>query len=101
MLTERAIQGIILEALDNVNAEIGADNRIAVNADARLFGDDATLDSLSLVSVIVDVETDISAKVGRAISLTDDRAMSREVSPFTDVRTLTAFIIELLAENGS
>ncbi|HWK47904.1 MAG TPA: hypothetical protein VNT30_24490 [Stellaceae bacterium] len=98
MLTEEAIQGIILRALHNLNEEFDTDSKITVSADTRLFGADAALDSLSLVSVIVDVETDISTEAGRQIMLTDDRAMSREVSPFTDVRALTAYIVELLAE---
>jgi hypothetical protein len=37
------------------------------------------------VSVIVDVEGAVSEQAGRDISLTDDRAMSQAVSPFTDV----------------
>ncbi|MDB5408031.1 MAG: hypothetical protein JWL84_2943 [Rhodospirillales bacterium] len=98
MLTEIEIQGIILRALENVNEELDADSKVAVGADTCLFGSDAALDSLSLVSVIVDVETEVSTAAGRQISLTDDRAMSREVSPFSDVHALTAYIAALLAE---
>jgi acyl carrier protein len=100
MLTEQAIQGIILRALDNLNEELDAESKIAVSTDTRLFGADAALDSLSLVSVIVDVETEISTEAGRQITLTDDRAMIREVSPFADVRALTAYVVELLAETA-
>jgi hypothetical protein len=50
------------------------------------------------VSVIVDVEGDVSGAIGRAISLTDDRAMSRAVSPFTDVQALADYIEELVGE---
>ena len=98
MLTEQAIQDIILRALDILNSENGADRQITVNADTRLFGTDAALDSLSLVSVIVDVETELSTEAGRPISLTNDRAMARDTPPFTDVRALTAYSLELLAE---
>jgi hypothetical protein len=48
--------------------------------------------------VIVDVEEAVSSASGRTVALTDDRAMSREVSPFTDVQALTAYVVELLSE---
>lgn len=98
MLTQEAIQAIILQALNNVNDERGPDEQLTVGLDTRLFGTDAVLDSLSLVSVIVDVEGAVSEQAGREISLTDDRAMSQEVSPFTDVNALTAYIQLLLSE---
>jgi hypothetical protein len=51
-----------------------------------------------LVSGIVDVEAAISDIVGHDVSLTDDRAMSQDISPFTDVDSLTSYVELLLAE---
>ncbi len=48
--------------------------------------------------MIVDVEAAISDASGRDLSLTDDRAMSQPVSPFSDVTALTAYIMLLLSE---
>jgi acyl carrier protein len=93
MLTRGAIQQIILEALTSINEERPAEERFPVGPDTLLFGTDAPLDSLSLVSVIVDVEQAVSDAAGTEVSLTDDRAMSQEVSPFTDVGTLTDYIL--------
>jgi acyl carrier protein len=89
---------IVFDALDSLNQELGDDERIEVGPTTPLFGPDATLDSLSLVSVIVDVETALTIKWDEPISLTDDRAMSREISPFDDVGALTDYILELLQE---
>lgn len=98
MLNKEAIQAIILQALNNINDERGPGEQLAISLDTRLFGADAVLDSLSLVSVIVDVEGAVSDQAGREISLTDDRAMSQAVSPFSDVNALTAYIQLLLSE---
>lgn len=98
MLDKEAIQDIILQALNNINDERGPDEKLAVGLDTRLFGTDAVLDSLSLVSVIVDVESAVSEQSGREISLTDDRAMGQDISPFTDVDSLTFYILQLLSE---
>ena len=97
-MTEEHILEIILRALHAVNHELGDDKKFDVGPQTRLFGRDATLDSLSLVSVIVDVETEVGAALGRSISLTDDRAMSQQVSPFGSVQTLLAYIMTLVRE---
>ena len=49
------------------------------------------------MSVIVDVETEVGASF-KPVALTDDRAMSRDPSPFTSVGALVAYIVELLSE---
>lgn len=98
MLTKESIEVIILNALSNINEERGPDEKLTIDLDTRLFGTDAVLDSLSLVSVIVDVETAVSERVGRDICLTDDRAMSQETSPFSDVKTLSAYVELLISE---
>ena len=97
MLDRDAVQAIVLTALETINEERGDDDQLVVGPRTRLFGEDAELDSLALVSVIVDVEEAVSQASGRTIALTDDRAMSREVSPFTDVQALTAYVVELLS----
>jgi acyl carrier protein len=97
-MSDDKVQGIIFAALAAANAERSAGERFAISEDTRLFGENAVLDSLSLVSVIVDVETALRDEFGVPLSLTDDRAVSRPVSPFTDVRSLHAYIAELLAE---
>jgi acyl carrier protein len=97
MLDHAAVQDIVLRALESLNEERRPDDQLVVDPGTKLFGADAELDSLALVSVIVDVEEAVSTAAGRPVQLTDDRAMSREVSPFTDVDALTAYVLELLA----
>ncbi|QXG75075.1 hypothetical protein KUM42_14660 [Modestobacter sp. L9-4] len=98
VLDHAAVQDIVLHALTTLNEERSPDDALVVSPQTRLFGADAELDSLALVSVIVDVEEEVSAAAGRPVSLTDDRAMSRDVSPYTDVESLTAYVVELLSE---
>jgi hypothetical protein len=95
MLDHGAVQDIVLHALETLNDERDPDDKLVVGPQTRLFGADAELDSLALVSVIVDVEEAVSNASGRTILLTDDRAMSQEVSPFTDVAALTSYILTI------
>ena len=94
-LTQDSILALIFEAITNLNAERGADSQIPLSLDTALFGGASLLDSLALVSVISDVEMAVSDTVGEAVSLTDDQALSQEVSPFTTVRTLAAYILQV------
>ena len=100
MLDNAAVLRIVLGAMENLNEELDSDHKIAISSDTPLFGADAAIDSLSLVSIIVDVEAGASAAMGRDISLTDDRAISQAVSPFTNPNTLTAYILAIAAEGS-
>lgn len=100
MLTKENVLEIILRALQNLNEELDDSEKFVVDSNLSLFGPDATLDSLALVSVIVDVEGDVSAALGRSVSLTDDRAMTQEVSPFDNVQTLLNYIMILVGEES-
>jgi acyl carrier protein len=97
MTNEEAL-AIVLQALENTNEELDEADRIEVSPQTRLFGARSVLDSLSLVSMIVDVEQAVSEAVGFPISLTDDRALNQEPSPFNDPESLANYIAEITAE---
>lgn len=98
MLTPETVRGIIITALNTLNLELPDDRKIEPSGDTVLFGVNAQIDSLSLVSLIVDVETALNGDFGLDVSLTDDRAMSRAISPYTDVGALETYILELAGE---
>jgi acyl carrier protein len=61
-----------------------------------LLGDDGLLDSLGLVTLLVDVEQAIAEETGIEITLGDDRAVSARSSPFRTVGTLAEYTLELV-----
>jgi acyl carrier protein len=98
MVNKEKVLEIILRALHSLSDELSDGDKFEIGPSTPLFGPNATLDSLALVSVIVDVEGDVTTALGRSISLTDDRAMSQEISPFDDVQTLLNYIMILVDE---
>ena len=98
MLTSDNIQNLIQKAVESLNADLSAEQQIEVGPETVLFGLDSKIDSLALVSVVVDIETELNGEHNLEISLTDDRAMTRAVSPFTTVASLRDYIVELLEE---
>lgn len=94
-MTEEIVEQVIFRALETLNAERAPDQQIEVTPTTKLFGVGTALDSLSLVSLISDVETTLNAEHNLSISLADDRAMSRAESPYKTVETLRKYILEL------
>lgn len=84
----------VFTAIERANALRPPDGQIPEREDAALFGQGGYLDSLGLVSVVLDVEDLVNEATGRSLVLSDDRAMSQARSPF---RTIAAFV-EYIAE---
>lgn len=94
---EAKVLDAIFKALRALNQERAANAQVPVAETTCLFGEGSQLDSLALVSVIVDVETNVSDTFGKRIELADDTAMRRTPVPFTNVATLKAYLLERLA----
>jgi D-alanine--poly(phosphoribitol) ligase subunit 2 len=79
------------------------ENGIAVDInkreDLRLFGGEGLLDSLGLVSLIVQIEEEIEDRYNLSVVLADEKAMSRRTSPFAKVSFLVDYIFEILNQN--
>ncbi len=71
------------------------DEGVEINETSVLLGNDAVVDSIGLVNLIVDIESALSEK-DIEITLTSEDAMSRRKSPFRSVETLSDYIIELI-----
>jgi acyl carrier protein len=91
------IQKIMLEAFKDISEQVGVIEILKCEDSMKLFGADSTIDSLTLVSLIVDLESKLSEAFLCEISLTDDRAMTREISPFDTFGSLKGYIIELVS----
>lgn len=87
----------ILSTADLVPAEKCA----LLDARTVLLGQGALLDSLGLVTVIVNLEQKLEQAYGISISLADERAMSHKASPFRTVSSLTEYVGQLLSESAS
>jgi len=71
-----------------------------LNEATRLFGPSSVLDSLTLVSLIVDVEQKLAEEYGINVAIADERAMSQDKSPFRTIGTLAGYIQLLLEEKS-
>ncbi|HCE17439.1 MAG TPA: hypothetical protein DEQ80_06235 [Anaerolinea thermolimosa] len=101
---ERAgiIELITTSAQDVLQMRDGAGEQLpALGEETRLIGQGAILDSLGLVSLIVEVEQRLSDELGINLILADERAMSQKRSPFRSIGALADYICDLIAEQGA
>jgi acyl carrier protein len=93
------IHEIVTQAIADLNSELQMDELNSPTSETRLYGSKSALDSISLVTLIADIEEKISSEFGKEIILADERAMSQRLSPFGRVGTLVDYIEKLLAED--
>lgn len=89
------VTSIVIECIHQLNRSRRETDRIAPSPDAPLFGEGSSLDSISLVSLVLDLEDSFQAQ-GYELSLSDSRAMSRRQSPYRTVQSLIDFIMETM-----
>ena len=90
---------IIYQAIDEINTERDVADQLTKTETTVILGSDGKLDSLGLVNLIVSLEEAINDTLDIEITLADERAMSRESSPFKTVASLADYIQVLVAEN--
>lgn len=93
------LEDILYPALDEAKENIETAKTIKATPDSILFGSDG-MDSLGLVQYIVLVEEKVADLTGLEITLASDKAMSRNRSPFLNLKVLGEFVDELLKEEG-
>ncbi|RYY19529.1 MAG: hypothetical protein EOO04_21815 [Chitinophagaceae bacterium] len=97
-VNKETVTSTILKTLNEVVDTLPEDQKFTPDENTKLFGAGSTIDSLTLVSFIVELESVFSAEHNIDIVLTDDRAMTREKSPFDSVNDLSDYIVEIANE---
>lgn len=98
-----AVKNIIVKSLTSLDSvdDLAQTEISSIDEAFPLFGFDARLDSLDLVSVITDLEEALSDQLGYFLSLTDDAALSRDISPFDTIKTLLDYCEELIGARST
>ncbi|MGD9948035.1 MAG: hypothetical protein AB7U29_06090 [Desulfobulbus sp.] len=97
-MTEQDIQQLIFESLEMINRSRDDDDKVPITPETLLFGNDGYLDSMGLVSLLIDIEESLLQK-DVELTLSDERAMSEKNSPFRSIPALTDYILKLINES--
>jgi acyl carrier protein len=80
--------------------EINGNSVAGISEETYLIGRDAVLDSMGLVTLVVDLEQQVEDEFNAAIVLADERAMSQRNSPFRSIGSLADYICRLIEEQN-
>lgn len=97
MLPHSALQQIVFDAIRATNLAREADAQLEASPTALLYAPGSPLDSLGLVSLLIEVEEGLR-DAGIEVTLSDERAVSQKRSPFRDVPALIQYIEQLLSK---
>lgn len=101
MVEKNAVIGIITSALKEALDQQGLAVPESITEDTVLVGKDATLDSLGVVSLIVEVEQALEQQHDVAVTLASDKAMSAKHSPFRTIGVLADHVLETIKEGAA
>ena len=94
LLSDEEILEIVLQEMRTTNAARPATSLLTIAPDAPLFGPGSPLDSLGLLTLLLDIEEELQ-RAGCHVQLSDDRAMSQRRSPFRSVSSLVDYIARI------
>lgn len=97
---EGKLAELVLRTVDEVNEELELGDRMRISSDtsAVLYGSGATIDSITLVSLIVAVEENLRRELGVSVTLANEKAMSMERSPFLTLESLIDYLAVVVEE---
>ena len=101
MISRGNASEIVLASLQEVFAQAGTEAPSSITDDTVLVGNDAVIDSLGVVALIVEVEQRLEQNHGISVVLANDKAMSAKNSPFRTVGVLTDHVIAMAQEAAS
>jgi acyl carrier protein len=96
----QALANYVFPVVDEFADTVPNAEKLIKAPETVLLGENAVLDSLNFVSFIAAVEERIENTTGKRVSLANERAMSRQRSPFRTMGSLASYIEELLADRS-
>lgn len=89
---------LVVQAVQELLQATGQKAAVPINSETPLLGAGRVVDSIGLVTLLVDVENRVADQLGHSLSLMDDRAMSQSRSPFRSVGSLAEYLQTLVQE---
>jgi D-alanine--poly(phosphoribitol) ligase subunit 2 len=92
-MTENAVQAVIHAAIDELNQQLPEGGKLQKAPAAVLVGDGGVLDSLGLITLLVDIEQALAEKLSIVVPLLDELMAAREGQhTFHSVGALTQWV---------
>ena len=96
MMSRQRILESIYRAVELMNRSLPDTERLGMSEETVLYGPGTKLDSLGLVTLIVNTEQQVADDFGTTVTLASEKALSQRNSPFRTIGSLASYISVLL-----
>lgn len=86
---------IVTQSFVTTASESGAGEPLEIGESTPLVGPGSVLDSMALVTLVLDVEQRLEEQAGVSVTLMNEQALSRRHSPFRTIGSLADYIVEV------
>jgi acyl carrier protein len=100
MIDRESALELVLSSLRDAVEQNGGDSA-GVNTETVIVGPEAVIDSIGVVSLIVDIEQRLEMDHQVSVTLANDRAMSQRSSPFRTPAVLAEHILATEREGAA
>lgn len=100
IVNRETLIALVLESLADVLRLKTAQVEVPLGEDTPLLGRGAVIDSLGLVTLIVEIEQRLEERHRIVVTLADERAMSYRHSPFRTVGTLSDHVLRFIGRGA-
>ena len=90
------IESIIYDTMDEVMEILPKKISYDKNQNTPLYGGEGLLDSLGLVTFLINLEQNIADEFKMEITIASEKAMSQKNSPFRTVKSLKKYLAKLI-----
>lgn len=87
---------IVCDAIKEINQELDGTAAIGMQPNFELLSSSSSIDSLTLVRLLISVERIIEEKTGKAVIVVDESAFESNESPFSTVGSLIDHVRKLI-----
>ena len=92
---------VVVTSLKDALEQFGATDIGEITEETVIVGQGAVLDSIGVVSLIVDIEQHLEMDHDVSVTLASERAMSQRSSPFRNAGVLADHIMSVIQEGQS
>ena len=97
-IDRETIKDVIFSAAKSFNTTQDPNSQIVLDEATVLIGQGAAIDSMGLVSLLIEIEQQLQEKLQLSVNFTSEKAMAARVSPFRRIRTVIEFICDKLPD---
>jgi D-alanine--poly(phosphoribitol) ligase subunit 2 len=83
---------LIFAAISEVNIQQPPEYQLKLNKDEFLISDKSCIDSLGLITLLINIEEKVSNKFKKNLNLLDEKFISEENTPFKTLGSLASWL---------